>query len=384
MIQHIRIRNFRSLHDVSVDLDPLTVLIGRSGTGKSNFVRAIRLLRNILAESNETNRRNLLDGHRPDILPAGQSGAGLAYDVTLTVAGLAGKFEYSVLLGPNGSSLVGVGYERLVAGGEVVFEKRGGSWTTPPPGERRPGDEELALGTVSGVRLVSIVRAALTDGIGCYDFPGSVLQDSARRPDTGSGFTDDGSTFLDTAKGIINNLERHGDWGEVVAAARALNKAVREIDLGGPGRNRLVATHQVGARFPLDVAQESEGFRRFLAHLLAMYQTPAKPTVLFEHPESGIHPGALAALFEEFEDYTRDRVGRKARGQVILTTHSPRLLDKFAADNIRVVDIEGGQTRIGPLAPEQMESVRDKLLFPGELLTVDPARLAEQLAGVAG
>ena len=46
MIKQVRIQNFRSLADVTVDLEPLTVLIGRSGTGKSNFVEAIRFLRN--------------------------------------------------------------------------------------------------------------------------------------------------------------------------------------------------------------------------------------------------------------------------------------------------------------------------------------------------
>lgn len=46
MITRVRIQNFRSLVDVTVDLEPLTVLIGRSGTGKSNSVlpRSPRLL----------------------------------------------------------------------------------------------------------------------------------------------------------------------------------------------------------------------------------------------------------------------------------------------------------------------------------------------------
>ncbi len=48
MINSVRIQNFRSLVDVTIDLDPLTVLIGRSGTGKSNFVQAIRFLRDSL------------------------------------------------------------------------------------------------------------------------------------------------------------------------------------------------------------------------------------------------------------------------------------------------------------------------------------------------
>src|SRR6476660_9114323 len=53
MIKHVRIQNFRSLVDVTVDLDPLTVLIGRSGSGKSNFVHALRFLRDYLEYRND-------------------------------------------------------------------------------------------------------------------------------------------------------------------------------------------------------------------------------------------------------------------------------------------------------------------------------------------
>ena len=47
MLKRIRIKNFRSLN-VTVDLDPVTVLVGKSGTGKTNFVEAIRFLRDII------------------------------------------------------------------------------------------------------------------------------------------------------------------------------------------------------------------------------------------------------------------------------------------------------------------------------------------------
>jgi len=41
MFRHIRIRNFKSLADVSVDLAPLTVLVGANGSGKSSFLQAV-------------------------------------------------------------------------------------------------------------------------------------------------------------------------------------------------------------------------------------------------------------------------------------------------------------------------------------------------------
>ncbi len=44
MIQHVEINNFQSLHHVSLDLSPLTVIVGPSSSGKSAFTRAIKCL----------------------------------------------------------------------------------------------------------------------------------------------------------------------------------------------------------------------------------------------------------------------------------------------------------------------------------------------------
>jgi predicted ATPase len=143
------------------------------------------------------------------------------------------------------------------------------------------------------------------------------------------------------------------------------------LDLLLPARDHLRVGYQVATDRALlvDVAQESEGFRRYLAHLLALYQTPPKQSLIFEHPEHGIHPGALQSLSEEFKVHVED-----GRGQVILTTHSPQLLDHFEPEQLRVVVMEEGQTRIGPLAADQLDVIRKRLMTPGELLTVEEPR----------
>ena len=48
MIHRFRVQNFKSIVDVDVDLSPVTVLVGKSGTGKSSFVQALRFLRDVL------------------------------------------------------------------------------------------------------------------------------------------------------------------------------------------------------------------------------------------------------------------------------------------------------------------------------------------------
>jgi predicted ATPase len=107
--------------------------------------------------------------------------------------------------------------------------------------------------------------------------------------------------------------------------------------------------------------------------LIALYQSPPKQTLVFEEPEKGIHPGALATLAEELKACPAD-----GRGQVVMTTHSPDLLDHFAPENIRVVEMDNYVTRIGSVEKAQLDALKESLLKPGELLTVDPARIEQQ------
>src|SRR5919109_490559 len=110
MIKHIRIQTFRSLVDVSVDLDPLTVLIGRSGTGKSNFVDAIRFLRDVL-----TIRTIDRDPHGWDQLGRGYltHGGGwnrllhvdhvnepIVFDLMFAISGLREDYRYFLICNP--------------------------------------------------------------------------------------------------------------------------------------------------------------------------------------------------------------------------------------------------------------------------------------------
>ena len=42
-IREIRVKNFRSLRDATLSCDRLTAIVGRNGTGKSSFLRALEL-----------------------------------------------------------------------------------------------------------------------------------------------------------------------------------------------------------------------------------------------------------------------------------------------------------------------------------------------------
>jgi predicted ATPase len=400
MIKHIRIQNFRSLVDVSVDLDPLTVLIGRSGTGKSNFVHAIRFLRDLLTARSPNYGQEwhrLVPPDRGDqtgwgrLLHIDRPNDPLRYDLEFANKDLA--FRYSLAFHPKKGHFD----ESLRVGDRFLFHHNQGKWVVAPAvvtlgdgdiSHLLTSPNQVMLGAIPGLQESTFAYFALRTGIGCYDFPTDVLtgptsgfedlDPDMRLPNP--GFTDRGENYLIVANRILSDLGNAQKWKRITKSLRAVNRAVTALTLAVPTPDRLDVGHQLNGRvLAFDVRQESEGFRRYLAHMLAFYQDPPKQTLIFEHPESGLHPGALQSLAEELKDCPEE-----GRGQVILTTHSPQLLDYFPVEAIRVVDIEHQKTRIDKLAPEQLKSVKERLLFPGELLTVDPARLPGQLNEVPG
>ena len=59
MVKRVHIKGYKSLRNVEVELEPLTVLIGPNAAGKSNFLDALQLLSRI------ANVRTLQDAFEP-------------------------------------------------------------------------------------------------------------------------------------------------------------------------------------------------------------------------------------------------------------------------------------------------------------------------------
>jgi predicted ATPase len=95
--------------------------------------------------------------------------------------------------------------------------------------------------------------------------------------------------------------------------------------------------------------------------LTALIQSPPPSLLAIEEPELAIHPGALTVIRDFIVEAQRHT-------QIILTTHSPELLDHFEADYIRVVHRAGDATRISPMDEDQRNAVRDSLATLGEVL----------------
>jgi predicted ATPase len=109
----------------------------------------------------------------------------------------------------------------------------------------------------------------------------------------------------------------------------------------------------------------SDGTLRALGLLLAIYQ-PAQPTVVgIEEPEATIHPAIAEVIMQVLLDASNER-------QVLITTHSPDILDQKELQDcqIRAVIWSKGRTVITNASAADRQAIHEHLYSAGELLRI--------------
>jgi predicted ATPase len=109
----------------------------------------------------------------------------------------------------------------------------------------------------------------------------------------------------------------------------------------------------------------SSGTLRVLA-LLAMFETPSKPSVLFiDEIENGLDPRTIGLLLSQIESVFNDK-----SMQVIVTTHSPFFLDMVPLESVIVSEkFEGGSIYDIPKNQMSLNAWKEKF-SPGKLYTM--------------
>jgi len=393
MIKQIKIRDFKSIRELDLVFDPVTVLVGRSGTGKSNTVQALRFLRNFLLGGAEQAAN--YEGGWQRIVPVGEKKPKTSFEVTFSLPGEDEDYAYAIGFGCQGQqqfpAQIILRLESLALGKEVIFSRshtdaNRWDWQKAPAVAVLPNqDFGPMISNFPSLQKVVFAYAGLSSGIGYYHFPASTLGENIPPDQRGQflqsvpGLSDNAHNYLSVMRGITQDFHHPNIRKSLLASLQTLNPSIASIELDSlTAPNRAIVGHTTAGRiFELNLPQESDGFRRFYAHLLALYQTPPKLTLVFEEPENAIYPGALSLLADEFKAAPREN-----RGQVIITTHNPTFLDSFEVDNVRVVEMRDGKTLVGSVSKEQAAAVKDHLLTTGELLEIDQPRIDDsQLAG---
>lgn len=355
MLTSLHVQNFKCLRDVKVEFGPLTVLIGPNDSGKSSILDALRLL------------------GRTAVEPVGEVFKGADEWRQLVWKGSTPPGALMLSFGARG---VEEWVYRLVLAASTVAEQVSlVSGTQPQDSPRRV----VPLESLRYTELSECLSNALTNTGWRHDglLEGFVSQcadvvlrmGSAPRfrlsPDwlRSPAVPAPEAVLSDTGDNLVAVLDRlitGPDRSAIARLEQALHDAVptlrgialRTVD-GKTGAKSLEFVLDTGATkgppVTIPCAHASDG-AMLLTAFLALAFSDEPGLLLIEEPENGLHPSRLQSVVEMLRKISTGEVGNQPR-QVILTTHSPLLLNYTRPEEVRIVqrDREKG-TSVTPMS----------------------------------
>jgi predicted ATPase len=192
---------------------------------------------------------------------------------------------------------------------------------------------------------------------------------------TGQGHADGGGVpqlgeFGENVPTLLDYLLRRDRqrFFSFVNVMRSLVPGLEDIDIATPEAHmRSVAVVvEKGLRIP---GERLSAGVRLLLFFVALAHHPTPPElILLEEPESGVHPRRLADVLKLLRQVTRGAHGGRP-AQVVLTTHSPYLLDLVDPSEDCVLVFrreEDGKRTVEPVDAERLKTFLDEFML-GEI-----------------
>ncbi len=319
---------------IEFELRNLNVLIGANGSGKSNFIEAMLTFREIA------------DGRLESYVQRKGGAERLLWRGSKTSPGLElglefGSNRYLIALVPVAGDALAIASEH--AG--FIGDKNPNYWRLVP-----------AQGLNSGLDLQVRVDRYVIDGLRSiqryhfHDTGGSAGIKKIQPVARSERLDGDGQNLGPFLWALRENYPT--SYRNILATVRLVAPFVEDLVLEPFDTNlgpcvRLDWRHP-GIDNPLLPDQFSDGTLRFLALTAALLQPNPPKLMLFDEPELGLHPAALEMLAAMFHEAA-------ARTQVILTTQSPYLVDKFQPEDIIVADRVEQGTQLRRLERKELQ-----------------------------
>lgn len=375
----VEVQWFRSLTDVDLYLKPLNIIIGPNASGKSNLIKALHFVREVVAKGDW--KRYDKAGHH--LLWYGARNGGTRptrFSINLTVE-LPEQFgRYP----PEYRLAVQLGAEKLALQEECLSLKLSATDSEPVDFIRRQGPQvkhfvESSDGEYSpqSTRLSSRIAALREYGRDASFAPIAALyrfvagwrfldvdvekaRESAvagERPDRIEPLAEDASN-LSAFLYSIQHLEQdrfdeiQDRLGRAIGFPNLIETAYRASMTGGPGEAGITFRERAFPEISIPSESMSDGTIRLLAHLAALLGDPDATLLCIEEPDHGLHPHLMLRLADTLRSIVDVEPSNEQynplRPQIILTTHSPDFLDCFKpdeeADYLQVFVAERGVT----------------------------------------
>ena len=382
-ITRVVLKNYKSIAACDVRLQPLTFLVGRNGSGKSNFLDALRFVADALNSSLDhalRDRGGISDVRRRS---RGHPNHFLVHLEFALPEGSTGYYAFRIGARKRGEYQVQTeacriqNEQRLTP--EEYFRVDNGKVTSTSVDVAPPAaTDRLYLVNAAGLPGFRPVYDAFSQ-MGFYNLNPDKIRD-LQSPNPREVLLRDGSNLTSVltqlSPAVKKSIEEY--LAKVVPGVHRV-----DVEKFGPKETLEFRQDVAGDKHPWRFLANnmSDGTLRALGILVALFhgnQKAEKRVTLvgIEEPEIALHPGAVAVLLDGLRDAAH-------RTQVIVTTHSPELLDNKHLDveSILAVEADDGNTVIAPVDEASKSVVQDRLFTAGELLRSnqlqpDPAALS--------
>ena len=351
MLRELHVSGYRSLRGISLELSPLTVVVGANGAGKTNLYQSLQLLS---AAAQGTLAQTLAaQGGLPSALWAGERRKQEANRIQLWVD--LEDFDYELQVGlvppPQGPFMLDpdVKEERLsVPDGvkhHLVAERRGPSgFSRDADGKRIAfpfqlwGGESMLAQNVEPQQFPLL--AEMRSRVSRWRFYHSFRSDAdapARQPQIGvrtPALSHDGHD-------LAAALTTIGDIGDGPLLRRFVTEAFSgaTIELAAEQGRFSFRLRMPGLLRPLAPSELSDGMLRFLYLLAALLSARPPPLLALNEPETSLHPDMLEPLAGLINAAAK-------RGQVFVVTHSEKLAGFLKDATVRTAQLVGGATEL--------------------------------------
>lgn len=377
MLITFSVSGYRSLRDIVVPLEKLTLITGANGSGKSSFYRAIRLLADVaqgrvisaLAQEGglnstlwagpETISRQMERGEVP------VQGTARNQPIALRLGFADQNYGYAIDLGlPQPDKKSAFNRDPIIKSeaawvGETLkrhnaFARRSGPCveTMAADGSKKITIKDLAsfdsmmthAADPEDMLELLIMRERMK-AWRFYDHFRTDAEAPARRPNIGTRtpiLSSDGSDLPSAIQTILEIGDRDALDASIDDAFPGSMLSVSDFD----GQFELTMTQQ-GLLRPLKTSELSDGTLRYCLLVAALLSPRPPPLLVLNEPETSLHPDLLPAL-------ARLIISASERSQVLVVSHAPTLVDTLAeTDACSVLSLHKvlGETRVEGAEP---------------------------------